>query len=81
MSLDSASPRPRGSFAAPNLNLDDLPVDVFDVDGGLTVESLTGGHGMTELGASCVGPCVCHVPFCSCSQEQEVAISPRIDRR
>jgi hypothetical protein len=59
-----------GKLGALNLDLDDLPVDVFDVDGGgLTVESLTGGHGMTETGASCVCPCVCHFPFCSCSPE------------
>jgi hypothetical protein len=53
MSFDLTSQRSGGAFAAPNFQLDDLPVDVFDVDGGgLTVESLTGGHGMTETGAS-----------------------------
>jgi hypothetical protein len=44
-----------------DFDLDDLPVDVFDVDGsGLTVESLTGGHGMAEVGASCFfSLCIC----------------------
>jgi hypothetical protein len=44
-----------------DFGLDDLPVDVFDVDGsGLTVESLTGGHGMAEVGASCFfSLCIC----------------------
>jgi hypothetical protein len=70
MSLDPASQRPRSAFAAPSFHLDDLPVDVFDVDGGLTVESLTGGHGMTETGASCLctGNVVYHCP-CSCHQQ------------
>jgi hypothetical protein len=49
-----------------DLHLDDLPVDVFNVDrSGLTVESLTGGHGMTETGASCFF----NLCICSCSQE------------
>jgi hypothetical protein len=66
MSFDITSQRSGGAFAAPNFQLDDLPVDVFDVDGGgLTVESLTGGHGMTETGASC--SCSCGCPFCVCS--------------
>lgn len=40
-------------------NLDDVPMDVFDLaDSGLEIESLTGGHGLPENGASC---------FCSCS--------------
>jgi hypothetical protein len=38
--------------------LDSLAVDVFELtDTGLTVESLTGGHGMTELAAS--SHCIC----------------------
>lgn len=44
------------------LELDDLPVDVFDLDDVLVVESLTGGHGMTEASASssvCTCPCMC----------------------
>jgi hypothetical protein len=42
-----------GAIQVP-LMFDDLSVDVFEVAGcGLTVESLTGGHGMTETGASC----------------------------
>jgi hypothetical protein len=52
MSGDHIS-RPDGAVAALDARLDDLPVDVFEIDGsGLTVESLTGGHGMTETGAS-----------------------------
>lgn len=35
------------------LDLEALPMDVFDVAGGATVESLTAGHGMTEVAASC----------------------------
>jgi hypothetical protein len=47
------------------LDVDDLPMDVFEVtDGGLTIESLTAGHGMTEMGASC--NCFCYI-CCSCS--------------
>jgi len=50
-----------GASAPLDFNLDDLPVDVFDVEGsGLTVESLTGGHGMAEVGASCFfSLCIC----------------------
>ena len=49
----------------PKLNLDDLPMDVFELtDSGMEVESLTAGHGMPEVGASC--NCVCGV-CCSCS--------------
>jgi hypothetical protein len=70
MNLDPASERSDGACAAPSFRLDDLPVDVFDVGGGLTVESLTGGHGMTETAASCLCPCVCHGVFCSCSAQQ-----------
>jgi hypothetical protein len=37
-----------------DLELDDLPVDVFDLSGtGLTIDLLTEGHGMAELAASC----------------------------
>ena len=55
--------------ASLNFQLDDLPVDVFEIDnGGLTLESLTGGHGMTQTGAS--GPHFsCPCSSCSCSQE------------
>lgn len=46
-----------------DLDVDDLPVDVFDLaDTGLTVESLTAGHGMLENGAS-----ACACSGCSCS--------------
>lgn len=48
-----------------SLDLDDLPMDVFELaDSGLGVESLTAGHGMTEVGASC--NCFCYI-CCSCS--------------
>jgi len=51
MSLDQATRSADTSVVLDGL--DDLPVDVFEIDGsGLTVESLTGGHGMTETGAS-----------------------------
>jgi hypothetical protein len=34
--------------------LHDIPMDVFELDNsGLTVQSLTAGHGMTDFGASC----------------------------
>jgi len=46
-----------------SLDLDDLPMDVFELaDHGLVVESLTAGHGMTEMAASC-----CSCTLCSCS--------------
>lgn len=49
----------------PELNLDDLPMDVFELaEGGAAVESLTAGHGMPEVGASC--NCFCYI-CCSCS--------------
>jgi hypothetical protein len=42
------------------LDLDDLPMDIFELtDQGLTVESLTVGHGMTQMAASCSCPCSC----------------------
>ncbi|MFI5913335.1 thiomuracin/GE37468 family thiazolyl RiPP peptide [Dactylosporangium sp. NPDC051541] len=69
MGSDPAAQRAAGDFAALSFQLDDLPIDVFEVDGsGLTVESLTGGHGMTETGASCPlpGNLVC---ICSCWQQ------------
>jgi len=45
------------------LDLDDLPMDVFELaDQGLKVESLTAGHGMTQMAASC-----CSCTLCSCS--------------
>ena len=46
-------------------DLDELPMDVFELtENGFTVESLTAGHGMTEVGASC--NCFCYI-CCSCS--------------
>jgi hypothetical protein len=56
----------------PDFELDDLPVDVFDLDGsGLTIESLTAGHGMAELGASCSSPSLCAPCLCICSSLPE----------
>ena len=48
-------------------DLDGLAVDVFSIaEGGASIESLTGAHGMTEVAASCQGwlcfgscPCAC----------------------
>ncbi len=46
-------------------DLDDLPMSVFELtDSGAEVESLTAGHGMPEVGASC--NCFCYI-CCSCS--------------
>jgi hypothetical protein len=48
--------------ADPGLDFDDLSMDVFELaNRGLSVESLTAGHGMGELDAS--APCC----LCSCS--------------
>ncbi len=45
--------------------MNDLPMDVFEIaDSDLEVESLTAGHGMTEVGGSC--NCFCYI-CCSCS--------------
>lgn len=47
------------------LDLEDLPISAFDFDDDIEdVESLTGGHGMPEVGASC--NCFCYI-CCSCS--------------
>jgi hypothetical protein len=44
------------------VGLDDLPVDIFELaDQGLVVESLTAGHGMTEMS----GSCFCSLSCCS----------------
>lgn len=67
MTSDLRSQRPDCPRPAPALHLDDLPVDVFEVD-GLFVTSLTSGHGMTETGASC-GACTCPC-LCSCTHAQ-----------
>ena len=41
-----------------SFDLDDLPMEVFDLaDRGLTVETLTTGHGITEYGASSAFSC------------------------
>ena len=51
-------------------DLDSLAVDVFEFeDSGMTVESLTGGHAMTEVAASCRCSCCCWVvdELVSCS--------------
>jgi hypothetical protein len=47
-----------GSSERLDFDLENLPMDVFDViDSGLTIESLTAGHGMAENGASCNANC------------------------
>jgi len=48
------------------IGFDDLEIDVFEVEGrNLKVESLTAGHGMTDLVASCdVCACVCSCTSC-----------------
>jgi len=56
-----------------SLDLDDLPMDVFELaDHGLVVESLTAGHGMTEMAASC-----CSCTLCSCSSSSSWVWRPR----
>lgn len=52
------------------IEFDDLPMDVFDViDNGMQVESLTAGHGITEIGASnCGSRCNNSCSFCCCDQ-------------
>jgi hypothetical protein len=48
------------------LDLDDLPMDVFELtDQGIVVESLTTGHGMTPVDASACS--MCSVCSCCCS--------------
>jgi hypothetical protein len=72
LTFDTVTPRPPRKETFMNVSrkldfeLDNLPVDVFDLDAsGLTVESLTAGHGMAELSAS--GICTCTCPnLCSC---------------
>jgi hypothetical protein len=47
------------------LDLDDLPMDVFELaNEGLMVESLTAGHGTTPMAASLPGYCSC---CCCCT--------------
>ena len=49
----------------PAFDLEQLPMDVFELaDTGVAADSLTAGHGMTEVGASCI--CFCYI-CCSCS--------------
>jgi len=52
------------------IEFDDLPMDVFDlIDAGLNAESLTVGHGITEIGASnCGSRCGNCCSFCCCNQ-------------
>ena len=48
------------------LDLDDLPVDVFELaNRGLEVESLTAGHGTTKMATS-FGSCICS---CCCTTD------------
>jgi len=45
-----------------DFDLNDLPLDIFELaDQGLEVESLTAGHGITRMAASCTlcGSCTC----------------------
>lgn len=65
MSAEATQARPSERL---DFDLENLPIDVFDLaDSGLTVESLTAGHGMPENGASfCCVPCT-SCCCCSCS--------------
>jgi len=48
------------------LDLDDLPMDVFELaNRGLEVESLTAGHGTTKMATS-FGSCICS---CCCTTD------------
>ncbi|HEV2374695.1 MAG TPA: thiomuracin/GE37468 family thiazolyl RiPP peptide [Streptosporangiaceae bacterium] len=47
-------------------DLEELAADVFEIDAsGLAVESLTGGHGMTEVAGSCAS--FCSSSCCCCT--------------
>lgn len=51
------------------LNLEDLPLDAFELSGEFEVEHLTAGHGLTESGAFCSTCCCVTFPpgtFCCC---------------
>jgi hypothetical protein len=49
-----------------NFDLSTVPMDVFDLaDSGLTLESLTTGHGMQENAASSCCSCPCSSSSCS----------------
>ncbi len=69
MSTNHDGARQRGMTTSEKLGFDlnGIPVDVFDLaDSGLTVETLTAGHGMIENGAS--NSCSCYTSCgCSCS--------------
>ncbi|MEV0828445.1 thiomuracin/GE37468 family thiazolyl RiPP peptide [Nonomuraea rubra] len=55
------------SPAKSKFSVADLPVDVFELEtGDLELESLTGGHGMLEYGASRNCSCSCQLIGCSC---------------
>jgi len=57
--MDSFDKQPSDTF---DIDLADLPLDVFELaDPGLTIESLTAGHGMPENAASA------YTNFCLCS--------------
>jgi hypothetical protein len=57
-----------GNSQPTKLNLEDLPIDIFEVaDIGLSSRSLTAGHGMTEVGASCQDAKSCSCPIAVCS--------------
>jgi hypothetical protein len=62
-------------------DLDSLAVDVFELtDSGMAVESLTGGHAMTELAASCRCSCCCWVDSAiSCSGSCAESLAADVD--
>ncbi|QVQ51273.1 GE37468 family thiazolyl peptide [Spiractinospora alimapuensis] len=63
------NPKPNGSVSDKlEFDLSSVPVDVFDLaDRGLTLETLTEGHGLPENGASSIcneAKCACSSPAC-----------------
>jgi hypothetical protein len=56
-----------GSHEEFEIDVVDLPLDVFELaDPGLTIESLTAGHGMPENAASAYTSfCICSCSRCS----------------
>ncbi|GAA1774363.1 MULTISPECIES: thiomuracin/GE37468 family thiazolyl RiPP peptide [Streptomonospora] len=60
-----ADPKRKGKVSEQlDFDLSSVPVDVFDLaDQGLTLETLTEGHGLPENGASSI----CNELMCACS--------------
>ncbi|MCC5579620.1 MULTISPECIES: thiomuracin/GE37468 family thiazolyl RiPP peptide [Microtetraspora] len=57
-----------GASKALDFDLENLPMDVFELaDSGLTIESLTAGHGLVEGGASGCALCSCSIACSSSS--------------